>query len=264
MVVDTRTNTKLVYLYTKHFKWTEPANHEIMLGNPKPNKVYQAIKNTDAESYRVFYKIEGQPTYQGVFLSHIKSDSEKVGFVGDMVEITTTNILDFELSPEELTKLYDWIKDGSKDLMTELNAWFDKQDGAKTSNKKGGDKKNLLKNGERPVDVAIGALRGYDPNMGAALATLDDLRTDQPRVFEALAEVCHHLLTKALDFENPAISLRLDQTHGTGVNLSSAMEKLVRYLGPDRRSNLNKDDLTGAVQDLLTEIYRLNYHEGRH
>lgn len=253
MLIDTSSNTKIVYLFVNNFEWTAAANKEIALGHPKNGRVYRAVKNTDSESYRIMYPINN--TFQGTYLSTLKESNSENGYVSDIQEIEIGNILDFNILEDDLTQFVRWIEIDNSDLKGAFKQFFEKQSNPLGSMPRQLNKKDLLA-------VVVGALRGTDPEMASVVSTISELRSVEPQIYAALGVFVNHILAN----NEPETSIdsrwiRFDKTLGAGANLSSAVQRLSSYGSSDRRKNFSENDLMEAIKDLFLETYRLKSHK---
>src|SRR5690606_8843885 len=163
MLIDTPSNTKIVYLFVNDFQWTVPLNKEASVGHPKSGRVYRAIKNVDTESYRVMYTID--KNFQGVLIDKLDNDDRAAGYLSDIHEITKSNVLDFDILEEDLTEFVRWLETENKDLITAMEPFFDRQ--------RGGSPQIITK--KILPDVVVEILRPRDPELASVIATINEL-----------------------------------------------------------------------------------------
>lgn len=251
MLIDTTQNTKIVYLFVEKFEWLHTMDREQSVGHPKPGRLYRAIKNTDTNSYRVMYPING--AFQGTLIDQLDGAADV--YISEIHEVTLDNILKFSISTEDLKEFERWLDTKNKDLVEYMEKFFKKQKSPTSKSI------NELPD-EEFFRVILKTLGNRDPEMAAVLSTLDQLRAADPHAYLGMALFSHHLLNKQQQEETPIDSfwIRLDEQLGGGANLSSALEKLAQYGGKNRRLNYSEDDLMGAIRDLLLEAYRRDLH----
>lgn len=254
MLIDTPTNTKIIYLYVKDFQWTIPINKESNVGHPKSGRVYRGIINTDTESYRLMYRVGD--AIQGTLLPQLDSQDEANGYLSDIREITINNILDFDILEEDLTELLRWLETDNKELKDKIKGFFDKQQ----PNPSFSLPPFLTKKSMPEMVVEI--LRSRDPELASIVSTVNELRVSDPHIFDAVGAFINHLLSHP-EAETSIDSrwIRFDKNLGAGANLSAALSKLSVYGSNNRRTGFSEHDLVGAIRDLLLEEYRWKLHE---
>lgn len=255
-MIDTKKNTKVVYLYVNEFKWTFSEDHERAVGHPKEKTLYRAVYNTDTNTYRGIYEMEGK--MNGFYLKKLvskESVSEEgvTGYTSDIIEITPSTILDCDLSSSDLTRLLKWIESNNKDLTDEL--WPP----AKTPSPN--DIKIFRMNDAKDFADMMGQIfSSKNPEFEKMSESLRQLNEVDPMMFEAITDLVLFIINDESvpdSFIDPSW-ISTDKQHGAGANIHSALQKLARYGGSDRRTNLEEYDLMGCIKDLLTEQIRRN------
>lgn len=252
-MIDTKTNTKIVYLYVNQFKWAFSTDHEAALGHPKEKTLYRGVYNTDTKTWRGIYELEGK--MKGFFLKTLNSkesvsEEEVIGYTSHITEISPSTILNCDLQESDLDQLLKWLENNNKDLINTL--W----------------PKNEIKGfrmeeaiGEKEfVPLLTTILYGKDSEFADLLGILHSLRTNDPLIFEALTHLID-FLEQGEPTDDSVIDptwIRMDKLHGTGANMAAALEKISRYSGGNRRTNLREEDLMGTIRDLLNEQIRRN------
>lgn len=251
MLIDTPTNTKIIYLFVKDFQWTIPINKESNVGHPKPGRVYRGVKNTDTESYRLMYRVGD--AIQGTLLPLLDSHDEANGYLSDIREITIDNILDFDILEEDLTEFLRWLETDNKELKEKMKGFFDKQQPNALP--------PFLQKKTMP-EMVVEILRSRDPELASIVSTVNELRISDPHIFAAVGAFINHLLAHP-EAETSIDSrwIRFDKNLGAGANLSAALSKLSVYGSSNRRTSFSEHDLVGAIRDLLLEEYRWKLHE---
>lgn len=243
-------NTEIIYLYTYKFDYgNNPISKEENGGHPKPKTVYRAIYNTDTNTYRLIYKV-GKEGMSFVFIPKLKDYDEDSGLTVDLRVLTLKNILDFNISEANLNELLNWLQTDNDDI--------------KAITGHTGSPKKKTKSEDKPVAVpqTKGTVK-LSPQIVQFLNQAIELEKTDPLIFGTMFDLLVHLnqnLYADIGVVN-ASWLTLDRDHGAGVNVSAAVGKLNRYMGQDRRTNLDGNDLLGAIKDLLQEQGRRNYHE---
>lgn len=256
---DTIENTQIVYLYVNKFDYgTDLVNKEQNSGHPRSNTVYRAIFNTDTKSYRLIYKVDKDNVYS-VFIPVLKVEEENdLEFVCDITVLTSNNILSFKISEKNLDDLLKWLKTDNSDIKEILG------------DVGGSSKKKKVKKATQqpaqvpsPVKADENGIIKLSPEILRFLNFGMELNKVDPLIFGTIFDLLIYLNQNVYS-DTGVVStnwLKLDREHGAGVNVSAAVEKLSRYLGQDRRTNLDEKDLMGALKDLLIEKSRRNYHE---
>lgn len=250
---DTIYNTKIVYLYINKFEYgKDQIGKEQSSGHPKPNTVYRAIYNTDTHSYRIIYKVDKNGIHS-VFIGELQvNDVNEMNFVCDVSVLSVENILDFKISESNLDDLIGWLKTDNKDVKDLLGDIGSKKP-VKTATNTG---KNVKTN------IPEGGIQ-LPPQLVQFITLGSELMSTDPLIFGTVFDLLIYLNDVAY-VDTGVVGtgwLKLDKEHGAGVNVSAAIDKLSKYLGTDRRVNLDNNDLMGAIKDLLTEKSRRNYHD---
>jgi len=244
---DTIYNTKIVYLYVDRFDYGKnQVGKEQSSGHPKSKKVYRAIYNTDTHSYRIIYDIIRDQVYS-VFVEDLQSDApEELGYVCDIKHLSVSNILDFKISEDNLDDLLNWLKTDNKDVKEVLGD----VGATKKKNTSDGKSKQIQKVPNRDSNIS--------PEFVAFVNLTLEMYKSDPLTFGTIFDLILYIGEHpGLDQGNIGMHwLRMDKDHGGGVNISAAVEKLSRYVGGDRRTNLMNEDLMGAMLNLLNERAR--------
>ena len=253
-LIDTPQNTKIVYLWINKFAWSNDMDKEQSVGHPKPKHLYRGVYNKDTETYRFVYKMGD--IFQGTFLKSLTSDDETAGYTSDIVELSLSNILDSNLSEKDLKMLLEWIDTDNKDLKEKLWA---------------APKRVNLDFIDMGTDIATffaDTIKKSDPEFTDFIAVGSSLREINPSMFEAVHNIISYLIedeyTEVED--DSSISPRwisMDVKLGAGANLYGAIQKLARYGSVNTRVSRSKEDLLGAIKDLLVEQQRRNLHNLR-
>lgn len=246
--IDTPTNTKIVYLYVRRFEWRNDVGREENLGHPHNRRLYRGAYNKDTKTYRLVYE-HPDGGWGGMFLPTLKSSGDTYSI--DAVELTHKNIVQQDLSEEDLDNLTRWTAEGGNKKLWD-SFWDTKNDREKKQ-----PEPNLV---SLPIMVRD-VLQNSDPRMLHFVDSLKRMRNINPLLFDAFVELVDYLDTAPPDGDPLLDQMRLSKEHGTGVNLHEALKRLTRYTGTNRRENLDINDLHGAIGDILTEIIRRNYHE---
>lgn len=251
-LTDTVNNTRVAYLYVSHFEWLDAAANETHVGHPKIGRVYRSILNTATKSHRLFYDIEGR--LEGMYLSMLDTDvvDGSKDYDAEIVELRSNNILEYEITEEDLDNLILWEKEENKTIKQYMG--LDKQ--------AGGSESAPLQQTLSPQQV-MQHINDQEANkafmqLGAFLKRLAD--TD-PQLFEALSILIYSVA------DNPEEDTTIDRSWmafsavlGPGKNISKAIDALARYGGEDRRTNLDEKDLIKAIKALLIEMVRIQLH----
>lgn len=255
-MIDTKKNTKIVYLYINEFKWMLSEDNEMAMGHPKEKTLYRGVYNTDTGTYRGIYETNGK--MKGFFLKKLISkenisEEDITGYTSNIIEVSPSTILDCNLTEKELDKLTQWIQSENKDLMEEL--W---------PREKTGEIKAFRipdEAGEAFTKVFADMLRGTPSELSQLTDSLGNIRDTDPLMFEAIEDLIYFLGEEEGSTQDSILDptwINSDKLHGTGANMSAALTKLARYCGHNRRVNLDKADLFGAMKNLLNEQIRRN------
>lgn len=244
---DTIYNTKIVYLYVNKFDWeSNSMGREDSAGNPKAKHVYRAIKNTETGTYRIVYEVTH--SVKSTYIDNLKNDNfEQCGYTSDIVELSLSNILECNLSEECLDNLLNWYAIDNTDIKSIVG-----NIGA-TKNQE----RNTVKEHIVPIGVPL------SEELVEFISEASHLHDTDPLMFGTMFDLFVYL--NSILGEDKGILdtswMGLSKDHGAGVNVSSAVQKLSRYMGDDRKTNLDESDLLGAIRDLLMEQARRNFNQ---
>jgi hypothetical protein len=242
---DNPSNTRLMYVYVKSFKWYDGYENEKLEGHPIERRVYRAAYNSDTKTYRIFYTSSVNKQETRVVISSLKS--VEGGYEADIVEITLENLLDLDFSEHDLSMISTWEEIGNEDL-----------------------KKTMGFTPTEPVPVSflpsvISEKGNESEKMKDMTAFFNDaLETHNmsPVMFDAIHNVIKYINQYAESESLDSMSISMSSTHGSGYNVGKALDSLAVYMSEDRRVNLSEDDLINAIYNLLTEESRFIIHGG--
>jgi hypothetical protein len=244
---DTHENTRIIYLYIRSFEWIDPMDTESKDGHPMVGKVYRTVHNKDTNSYRLIYEKEG--VMIGIYLpkltvTAVDETTKEPGYKANIEEITIKNILDFNLSEEDLDNIIAW----------QTNKQFKDEIGLKK-------KKEEKPTQEITPATIINAVQQHEnkqvmANMGDRVLFLRERNTP---LFSALQSLLDYLVEQ--EGENQDLSwLEYNKDLGAGTNISTALRALIRYSGEDRRTNQMYTDLLEAIRAIMCEAARKEIH----
>jgi hypothetical protein len=246
---DTIYNTEIVYLYVNKFDWGKnQMGKEDCSGHPKSKKLYRAIYNKDTHSYRVIYGISAKNQLEATFIENLQSkDFDEHGYTCDIIVLSKKTILDCNLSEEELDQLNQWQTTDNKDVKDITGNIGEK----KTDKAEGTTKKAEMKESNQQLPEEFAQFLGISAH----------LHNTDPLTFGTIFDLILYLNDTQYQASGPLDGhwMKMDKEYGAGVNISAAVEKLNRYMGQNRRTNLENEDLMGAIKDLITESNRRTY-----
>lgn len=244
MLHDTPQNSKILYLFVNKFDWgSNQQSKENSLGHPKSQRLYRAVHNTETDSYRIVHTITRENCL-AVYIENLQNIDETLGYTSDIKRVTLDSILDFNIPEEDLDSLLLWLDTDDKELKGAMG-WI--KPSAKATPVAGPSQMTNL------PEVDEDLLRFID--MGDSLSNKD------PALFGTVIDLLDYLLRPSDDAIIDTTWVKFDKKHGAGANISAAIQKLSRYIGTDRKTNMEADDLMGAIKELLTEQIRRNFNE---
>jgi hypothetical protein len=233
ILTDNSTNTEFLYVYVSSFKWENPFDHESKGGHPMPGKVYRAVKNKDAGTYRLFVSSTTPPmllVFTGL------EEAIEGAYTSNIKPITIQNLLDFDISDGDLDSLLDWLKTGNSELKKVLNF-----------------RPPLILS--EPVNQPAMIQKPND-EVEDFIRCAQQLHELNPNLLDSLHNYIHFAIEEEENFEGGPLDttfLTLSKDHGTGANIVQAVQKLSRYASSNRKENLDEADLFGAITNLLNE-----------
>lgn len=238
-LTDTVENTTFQFLYVRHFAWNFPTDNERNVGHPKKGRLYRGIYNTDTKTYRLFYEIGDETT--GIYIPKLvetNSDIE-IGntYTSDIVVLTRKNILDCDITPEDLDALVGWIQSKNEYLKKITNL-----EPKKTENPQPTPQQNM---------ATMMAQRENQEFMELC-KTLAKLKTHDPILYDGI----DNLIDFFVNNEPTGGWIGTSKVLGPGKNVGDAITHLEVYGGDDRRRNLARLDLLIAIRFLVTELMR--------
>lgn len=242
-LTDTTNNTRIVYIYFKDFEWFASEAHETNVGHPKKGEIYRAILNTDTKTYRVFYEVEDR--LDAVYLASLVTDDESdYNYRSDALELTKSNILGFQLKENQLDQIIKWSKENNKPITDFMGL----QPAAPPQQQMNAQQvKEFINQQEVMKDFT---------ELGQFLG---DLLQADPALYNALADFIYSLSQAEVDIDSDYISM--SPVLGAGTNISKALKHIRMYGSEDRRTNLNTEDLHLAMQAILEELVRRQFHQ---
>jgi len=235
-LTDTIENTTFQFLYVRDFAWNSPIDNERNVGHPKKGRTYRGIYNKDTKTFRLFYEVNKEIT--GVYLPKLVGvDVDEIeSYNSDIVALTKHNILECDITPEDLDLLVGWIKDKNEELKRITN----------------------LKKEEKTAQPSP------QGNMAAVMAQRENadflesckafarLKQHDPLIFDGIDN-----LIDFYEHNEPTSGwIGTSRVLGPGKNIGDAITHLEVYGGDDRRNNLSKIDLFIAIRFLITELMR--------
>lgn len=247
-IIDTRENTEIVYLYVHSFQWSIAWEREEAVGHPFAGRLYRAILNKETGTYRLVYQANKQ--FGSVYVDVLENSDETKGYTSNIKRLSLDNILDLNLSEEDVDSLNNWIDTGNKDLLEVM--WGKRKQAFQQPSIQ-----VIPITGDNLPQIMAEFIKGNDPAHAAMLEKIYQLKSIYPTACEVIGVIVDSLLReKPSDSPLEAYWLSFDENHGAGANISSAIQKLSKYVGSDRRTNLMEEDLVGSIKDLMKEVER--------
>lgn len=238
MLSDTLENTEFKYFFVKKFDWLDPTQREIYKGHPKENRVYRGWHNKDSGGYRIAPSLT-----QALWLEKLKQEPGMSDYTSDIHEITKETILDFLITEEDLTSLATWIESDNKDL------------------------KQALFGGQVPPQI-IAIIKKATEDKGSKtfsgfVESAEELQSMDPMAFEVIWGFMDSLIIAMHeeDLESFDADFLAKGKEGAVINISNAMKSLNRYIGDNRRTNRDPEDLYKAMGHITNEIIRSEINE---
>ncbi len=242
---DNSKNTEFLYLYVDEFQWLSHMDTEAFSGHPKPKSVYRAIFNKDTRGYRIIYgTTNGNP--QAIVLKNLANKNKGVGYLSNMVILTRDNILNFDISDEDLDKMVFWIDTENKDLDDIMKK-------SKHPTVLGDNLDNTNLPPLTPMDIIpliTNNTRRVDGELSDFLSLAQNFQDKDPFLFDAIHDLMNYISD---DRVNDVSFLNFSKNFASGANVSAAFQALTRYAGDNRRTNLDEQDLLQAIKHLLNE-----------
>lgn len=227
IIKEQLTDIEIKYLFVKKWDWSDSFTSDQFAGHPHKDRVYRAKFNDKSGVYKILI--------DDTFIAFSKEDFP----VGDLIEITLDNLLDFQFHEEDLDKLNTWIESDNKDIKAEYEQPPIQQGLTKL--------RKAMDNQEQQEEAAA----------GRALDVMMELYMTNTLQFEILLELASILVSENVNsMSDPAYGMTLDAKHGLGINVSRAVRALGKYSSSDRRNNERVEDLYDAVVGVVTEIER--------
>jgi hypothetical protein len=232
---DTKENTEFKYFFINKFEWVNPMDHGHNAGHPKEKKVYRGWHNKDTNSYRLAPSLN-----QAFWLESLVDSTGRTGYKSDIVLVSKENILDLNLSEEDLDNLIIWIETDNKDLKDVVFGSYHQAPPAIIAMIKSG-----LPNEE-------------DDTFQGFVESSEELKALDPMAFDIVWGFIDHLLLQM--HEIPEGSVDADWLskgpEGAAINISESLKCLNRYIGDNRRINRDAEDLYKAMSHITNEIMR--------
>ncbi len=234
MLSDTLENTEFKYFFVKKFEWLDPTQREIYKGHPKENRVYRGWHNKDSGGYRIAPSLD-----QAMWLEKLRQEPGMSDYTSDIHEITKETILNFIITEEDLTSLATWIESDNKDL------------------------KQVLFGNKVPPQIIAVIKRATDASNDSSslkgfVESAEELQSLDPLAFEVIWGFIDSILISMHeeDLESFDADFLAKGKEGAVINISNAMKSLNRYIGDNRRTNRDPEDLYKAMGHITNEIVR--------
>lgn len=224
MIKERESDIQIKYILVKKFSYLHPDIAEAFAGNPIQGKVYRSVYNINTKHHRLLLP-------DGVVMGFNVLIGESSDAVFELIEITKDNILDFNLSEEDLDVF----------LLPNTDIFF--------------EPKQMIQNAlsQRQDDEVDFANRASN--------TILNLWSINPDKAEILLTIAHCLTELELSsHEDAANSLRYSDK-GLGINIAEALRALTRYSSDDRKTNEDTADLMVALEAIVVEMERNFNHE---
>jgi hypothetical protein len=229
-VKDNIEDLSVKYLYVKSWKWGTQQEHENFQGKPEAGDVCWSGYNNKTKSYRMM--IGDKPFYIATLIS-----PEEILAEYELVEITKDNILDLNIAEAELDKI----------LKMKDRTFMNQEPQQNIVVKIDQEMLEMMRADEQRVEKAIDAFH-----------YLLELNIDH---FDILVELNEAMAEENL-LEHDSLTQALSESeHGVGLNIGGTLAALSRYVGDDRRTNLNREDLITAAIGIVKELARLKINE---
>lgn len=230
MIQEDFKDISIKYLYVNKFIWQSPIEREQFQGQPLKHRVYRDIFNPLTGNHKLL--IPGMDG--GIGFDKLKDTNEAADF--ELVEITDTNILDFDIKEEDLDLLIQWSESKNEDI-----------------------RKNFYQ--DEGLNKLRSALHNHVQDEAEALAhgtqALMELWQVNPDKFNVMVSVMQFLTEADLDsYMDAANYIRLHPVSGKGVNVAQALRAIDSYNSDNRRTSENIEDLYIAIEALVVECER--------
>lgn len=243
---DNPSNTTLMYVYVRRFKWFNGVDNEQLEGHPIEKKLYRAAYNNDTKSYRIYYKSNVNNKDTCIVIPSLASVPD--GYDSDIVQVTLENILELDMPEACLNDFIKWAESKNEDLKRVAG---------------------LEKKQEPPSFLPV-VISEPIQNMFSDMTREEEIeefimcasKTHDmfPALFDAIHDLIHYINQTNEGDSLDSMTISLSQTHGAGYNVGKALDSLSTYMSDDRRVNLHHEDLLKAIYNLLNEQSRLKAH----
>lgn len=237
---DTAENSEFKFFYVSKFEWGNPMDHERNLGHPKEKKVYRGWINKDTNTYRIAYDMKN-----AIWLDKLKVTEEHIGYTSDISELTINNILDFPIEESDLENMIKWLESDNADLkQAVLGPKIQEAQIIAIINKSMQPPQS-----EQDIEGFI--------NSAEELHSLDPLAFEHIwALMDFILESMHSLPEGSFDADFIAKG-----PQGAPINIYNAITCLNRYIGDNRKTNLEPEDLQKAMHHILSELIRAEVNE---
>ncbi len=247
---------EIVYLYVHEWVFGDKQEDKFY-GHPKPNKVYQAIKNSN--TYRIPLKSKDKHI-SGLLIGDLEVENhEKWEY--KVEEITEHNILDLGIDPAEIIKIGAWEDADNEDIRHLTDEKVENvEEGSEGDS--GEEPNGSIGFGERNIKPSIeGFASHYAFDMGASKISYAD-----DDMFNILAKLLVYVSSTYEDKyerdDNPhgldiLKQIGMTEEYGKGALMFCALKYLQRYLSIGNKTN-DVRDLYKAIHYILFELQRRN------
>lgn len=233
MIKEKLEDVSIKYLFIKKFSWNETWDKERFQGHPREGEVYRSIYNPKTNNNKLI--INPPPGGDSLLLEDFKNTYE-----GEIIEITPQTLLECNLPEGNLDKLIQWLESENKDL------------------------KDLYQQ-PAPLQILQQAMSSqeYDEQqaLNRAINILAELYNINGEVFDIVLALAEGMIQYTIERESDPTNFLMMGERGAAINIREAVIHLNRYVGPDRRTDLDKNDLYESIKYIIQEIERIKLNK---
>lgn len=227
MISERKADVEVRYIFIKKFEFRDSYEKEALCGHPLIGRIYRSVFNVNTKHHRLLLP-------DGVIMGFDTLVGSQVGADFELIDIDITNILDFDITEEDLSL---FLKPNT-DIFNE----------------------NIVIGGLENLQNAINQNEADEDDAShRASHIIMDLYRISPQKFEIILELSERLIELELHtHEDIAHYLRYDPEKGLALNIAPALRALDTYAGTSRKTSQDPEDLYEALESIIVELERVN------
>lgn len=236
----------VIYLYVKSFRYKDEDHSQAMNDHPLEGRVYRALKTEKPREYKIHIGADNNPErIDGIRLKGLKCNNKE--FQCELIEINNKNILELDISDDDLSMMNKWNKEKNKSLLDLVNGKPSAVDEVEEKNEE-------FEISEADLNKMLYEMMKPTPSKHTDYVAMHD-----EEMAVVLADLIDYIISTYGDkYEKSNIPVGpfIVSQYGKGYNCGNALKYLSRYCTEGYEKSDNVKDIFKAIHYLLFEIKR--------